>query len=155
MARKTKDVTITAEGRDKGRTYRIVEMSAYDAEKWAARALMAMGRAGVDISDEARAAGAAAIMASGVQALMTMHFEDAEPLLDDMFRCVKFKTDSGVVRDVQYGDEDGTGCELEEVATRLRLRSEVIELHTGFPITAVLSSLGAAAARTDDTTPIT
>src|SRR5271154_7008025 len=36
--RKQKDVTIVSAGRDKGKVFRITEMSAYDSVKWSRRA---------------------------------------------------------------------------------------------------------------------
>ncbi len=45
MARKTKDLVI-ADGRDKGKTFVITEMSVIDADNWANRALLAMLRGG-------------------------------------------------------------------------------------------------------------
>jgi hypothetical protein len=143
LARKTKDIQIALEGRDNGKTFRITEMPAVQAEKWAARALLAMSRSGVEIPEEAMSAGAATLLAAGLRSFTSMAFEDAEQLLDEMFGCVEFVTSSGIVRGLI--DDD-----IDEVATRLFLRGEVIEIHTGFSVTATLSTLGAAArARAD------
>jgi hypothetical protein len=141
MARKTKDVTITLDNRDAGKTFRITEMPAVQAEKWAARALLAMSRSGVEIPEDALSAGAATLLAAGLRSFTSMAFDDAEQLLDEMFQCVQFVPDTSkplVVRPLI--DDD-----IDEVATRLLLRGEVIEIHTGFSVTATLSSLGAAA----------
>lgn len=141
MARKQKDVTIALEGRDAGKTFRITEMPAVQAEKWAARALLAMSRSGVDIPEEAMSAGAATLLAAGLRSFTSMAFEDAEQLLDEMFGCIQFVPDPAR-KDVTRAliDDD-----IDEVATRLFLRGEVIEIHTGFSVTATLSTLGAAA----------
>lgn len=145
--RKTKLLTLPgvpsdASGqRDNGKTFLITEMSAVKAEKWAQRALLAITAAGVDIPPEVIAMGAGAVMAAGFRALMTMSFADAEPLLDEMLECVTFVPDRkrpDVVR--PFDAED-----IEEVTTLLTLRSEVIEVHTGFSIAAALSKLGTAA----------
>jgi len=140
MARKTKDVTIAlAEAnRDNGKTFRITEMPAVQAEKWAARALLAMSRSGVEIPEEALSAGAATLLAAGLRSFTSMAFDDAEQLLDEMFACIEFVSSSGVVRALIEDD-------IDEVSTRLFLRGEVIEIHTGFSMTATLSTLGAAA----------
>ena len=53
MARKTKRVTITAEGRDKGKTFLITELPADQAERWAIRALLALIQSGAVISEDA------------------------------------------------------------------------------------------------------
>jgi hypothetical protein len=142
VARKVKDVTITLNNRDTGKVFRLTEMPAVQAEKWAARALLAMSRSGVEIPEEAMSAGAAALLAAGLRSFTSMAFEDAEQLLDEMFACIQIVTTSGVVRALI--DDD-----IDEVATRLFLRGEVIEIHTGFSVTATLSTLGAAAKATD------
>jgi len=46
MARKTATVTISAEGRDKGKTFFLTEMSAERSEEWGERALLALVRGG-------------------------------------------------------------------------------------------------------------
>lgn len=147
MARKTRDVTIAlGDGnRDNGKIFRLTEMPAVQAEKWAARALLAMSRSGVEIPEEAMAAGAATLLAAGLRSFTSMAFEDAELLMDEMFACIQFvdPTNRAVTRALI--DDD-----IEEVATRLFLRGEVIEIHTGFSVTATLSTLGAAAKAKDN-----
>lgn len=137
MARKTKDVTITLDNRDNGKVFRLTEMPAVQAEKWAARALLAMSRSGVEIPEEAMTAGAATLLAAGLRSFTSMAFEDAETLLDEMFACIQ--SVHGPVARALIEDD------IEEVTTRLFLRGEVIEIHTGFSVTASLSKLGAAA----------
>lgn len=143
MARKVKDVTIELANRDTGKVFRLTEMPAVQAEKWAARALLAMSRSGVEIPEEAMSAGAATLLAAGLRSFTSMAFEDAEQLLDEMFACIQIVTPSGIVR--ALFDDD-----IDEVSTRLFLRGEVIEIHTGFSVTATLSTLGAAAKATAD-----
>lgn len=149
--RKHKTMVIDAEGRDKGKAFLIVERSAYDAEKWATRSLMALGRSGIDVPPEALQAGALGLLLVGVEAFKRMPFEDAEPLLDEMLECVSFVPDPGKVdpstgrpfsRPLMRGD-DG---DIEEISTLLKLRSEVLQLHLGFSLTATLSDLAAMAA---------
>jgi hypothetical protein len=142
--RKTKLVRITDEGRDKGKTFLLTEMAAPRTEKWAARALLAIANAGVDIPPEVLRMGVGAVIAAGFRALTSMAFADAEPLLDEMMQTVVVVPDPkrpDVVRALD--DED-----IEEVATILKLRGEVIDLHTGFSIAAYLSNLGQAARMT-------
>lgn len=146
MSRKTTTVTIAMDqesNRDRGKTYLLTEMSATDAERWAARALLGMGRTGLEVPPEFMDAGMAGLAAVGIRALGTMAFHDAEPLMAEMMACVQFVPDSSrpdVVRSLVETD-------TEEVATRLRLRSEVIELHLGFSIADALRKLGASAKR--------
>lgn len=129
MSRKTIDVTISEEGRDQGKTFQIREMSAMRAERWAMRALLAVGRSGADLPEGIAAGGMRSIAMIGIQAIMQMDFADAEPLLDEMLECVFVKPnpkDPNVVRPLMVDDD------IEEVATLLRLRQEILELHTGF-----------------------
>ena len=133
--RKTEIVTIPLEGRDKGKSFLITEMGAVQAERWATRALLAMGRSGVEVPDEMRGAGMAAIAIYGLRALARLAYEDAQPLLDEMLRCVKFVPNTGAnfARDLLI-TEDGESDDIEEVQTLLYLRSKVFELHTGFSL---------------------
>lgn len=128
--RKEATIVIGTEGRDKGKIFALTEMPAYQAEKWAFRALQAAVKAGVDIPDNIARQGMAAVAAIGIQALAGMNFGDAEPLLDEMFQCIK------IIRDPRHPevklpllDDD-----IEEVWTRIHLRREVIALHTNFSL---------------------
>lgn len=148
--RKTKIVTIDAEGRDKGKSFLITEFPAMRVEKWAARCLLALSRAGVEVPDEAVDAGAAAILSAGLSAFRQMKFDDAEPLLDEMMECASFVGDANGLKDPVTGLPLGVRAlqpdDIEEVATLLRLRGEIFEIHTGFSLGAALSTFGAAMA---------
>lgn len=152
MARKVKDVTIDTPGRDLGKTFRITEMNPRKGEKWAGRVLFAAAKSkGVDDAEAngMALAGMAGLATLGVRSLTSIPWEDAEPLLDEMLTCVSFVPDPGRVDQttmLPYARpliEDGE--DIEEVGTLLSLRSEVIELHTGFSPAVFLSKLGAAA----------
>lgn len=69
MARKETFITIDAAGRDQGKVFYIKEMSASQAEWWALRALMAMGRGGVEIPENLRSMGIAAMAVEGLKAI--------------------------------------------------------------------------------------
>ena len=128
MARKTLIVVIDAAGRDLGKAFLIREMPASQAEKWAAKAFLGMARSGVEIPADIAEAGLAGIASIGIKALGGMRYEDAEPLLDEMFQCVSFLPDPvkpAIVRGLVEDD-------IEEVATRLRLRKEIFNLHVDF-----------------------
>lgn len=149
MARRTKVVTIDAEGRDRGKSFLITEMAPRKAEKWAARVLFAIAKGGGDDreAEEVAASGMAGLAAVGLRSLTRVDFPDAEPLLDEMLECVAFVPDKTRL-DQTTGQpyframiED----DVEEVSTLLALRSEVIEIHLGFSPAAFLSTLGAAA----------
>lgn len=136
MPRKTKIVTIDQQGRDKGKHYLITEMSASQAEKWATRAFLALAHSGVEVPQNLVDAGFAGIAVLGLRSLIGLQFEEAEPLLDEMFSCVQFIPDirqQNVVRPIKEEADD-----LEEVATRVQLRTEVFELHVGFSIADAL-----------------
>ncbi len=152
MARKTKLVTIEADGRDKGRSYFLTEMAPRQAEKWATRALLAFAKTGhtempEDFRETLQHAGMAGLAAIGIRAITSVGFDDAEPLMDEMMGCVTFvpdptKLDQATRLPIIRGlIED----DIDEVSTLLLLRSEVMELHLGFSIAAFLSRLGAAA----------
>jgi hypothetical protein len=129
--RKTKTVIIDTEGRDKGKHYLITEMSSGNAETWGLRALSAMARSGVEIPADIANAGLVGLKLLGLRAFLSMPFQDAVPLFAEMMTCVAFIPDPSrpmVFRSPPWDDD------IEEVATRLLLRSEVIELHTGFSI---------------------
>lgn len=132
--RKSIDLTIEAAGRDKGKVFRITEMSAVRAEKWAAKALLALISSGLEIPDSVAAAGMAGIATMGSGMLTgSIAFETVEPLLDEMMTCVQI-VEPQIVRSPTEDD-------FEEVATLLFLRSEVLRVHTGFSMTERISGL--------------
>ena len=128
MARKQLDITISAEGRDKGKMFQITEMPASKAEKWAIRTMLALGKSGVEIPDNLQAQGMAGIASLGVRALTSLNFEDAEPLLAEMFDCVKCVPDPTRPEVTRALIED----DIEEVSTRLSLRKDILSLHIDF-----------------------
>lgn len=142
MARKTITVTIDAAGRDQGKAFFIREMPASQAELWAAKAFLAMARSGIDVPDNVASAGLAGIASFGFRALAGMNFADARDLLAEMFACVQIIPDPsrpGVIRDLIEDD-------IEEVATRLRLRKEVFGLHVDFSLAGALQTSASASA---------
>lgn len=128
MARRSVTVRIDAEGRDKGKAFLLTEMPATRAEKWAIKALLAISRSGADLPDGFDSLGMAGLARVGIGALLKLPFEDAEPLLDEMFACVQAipdPTNASVIRSLIEDD-------IEEVSTRIKLRFELLKLHTGF-----------------------
>lgn len=148
--RKTQIVTITAEGRDRGKHFLLTEMDAMRSEKWAMRALLAMGRSGIDVPDDILTSGAIGILGAGLSSIAKLPFEEAEPLLNEMLSCITFIPDPSK-RDVMNPerpisrplilDEAMGDADIQEVATLVQLRKEVAELHLGFSLTAGLSML--------------
>lgn len=131
MARKVLDYRIDSEGRDHGKLFRITEMPASQAEKWAIRALMALGVSGVDVPDNVRESGAAGLVSmlhTFLESAARMPFDVVEPLLDEMMGCIEFIPDEnnkGMTRRLVESD-------IEEVATRFRLRMATLKLHADF-----------------------
>jgi hypothetical protein len=136
MARKTKVVQIDEEGRDRGKIFVITELPASQAERWATRALLALARSGVDLPNNIASAGMAGIAIAGFQALAHIKFEDLQPLMEEMFTCIRIQRDPKHPEMTFPLLED----DIEEIATRLNLRAEVFTLHTGFSIPGVQSN---------------
>jgi len=112
--RKVIDVTITEDGRDKGKTFVLTEMPASQAEKVGQRMAFAMALA-ASSGDASR----------------------LEALMDEVMRCVQVRPDPARPEIIRPLVED----DIEEIETRVRLRREVAELHTGFFAIESLSNL--------------
>ena len=136
MARNEKTYTVTEEGRDNGKVFLIREMPASQAETWAIRALMAISKNSPDVlenamnmdADDAAAMGMAGIASLGFKALGSIPFADAGPLLAEMMDCVQFIPDPTKPNVVRRLIED----DIQEIKTRIKLRMEVLKLHTDF-----------------------
>ena len=136
--RRTKEITIEAEGRDKGKKFLITEMSSFAAEKWAARAFNMILASGMEMPDGAANAGMAGL--AGVAGSMVMSgfnglpWNLVEPLLDEMMTCVSvcvpIRPEPG--RPTTFRGLLESAEDIEEVVTRLQLRKEIMELHLGF-----------------------
>jgi hypothetical protein len=126
--RKTTNITIQDEGRDKGKVFVITEKSAIEADKWGIRALLALSKSGVPIPPEFMEMGIIGVLAVGIHRLAGVSFGDLEPLLDEMLTCVQVIPTAerpDIVRKLLPDD-------IEEVKTLQTLRMEVFRLHTGF-----------------------
>lgn len=137
MARREVIITIADEGRDKGKVFVITELPASRAEAWAIRAMLALTKSGVDLPENIEGAGMAGIFALGMKALGGLDAADALTLLNELFMCVRHRPNPEKPEIVRNLIED----DIEEVKTRMKLRMEVLELHTGFSVTAALSKL--------------
>lgn len=124
MARRTKVLKIDdAKSRDHGREYLITEMPSEQAEWWAFQVLQALLGADSEIDFNAPLE---EVARQGLGALGKLSPERAKPLFDQMIECVSTKLPgSNESRPLLPGD-------IEEVTTRIMLRKEVLELHTGF-----------------------
>ena len=137
MARKTKLVTITAEGRDNGKGFFLTEMPAVQTEKWAARALLALTSSGVELPEgfDARTASSAQLVSVGLEAFGKAKWDLIEPLLDEMMSCVQYVGNPEKSPDVKLAMSSVPDA-IEEVSTLLTIRKELLELHLGFSLAA-------------------
>lgn len=127
MARKELFYTET-KGRDAGKVFYIREMSAAQAEWWAIRAGMAMARSGVDLPDNFADMGIAAMAGTGLKMVSQIPPAEAKPLLDELMECVQCVPDTANQNIKRRLIDD----DIEEIATRLKLRAEVFKLHVDF-----------------------
>lgn len=128
MARKTSTYTVLDEGRDKGKSFLLTEMSAAKAEDWALRALLALSAAKAELPDDAPTLGMAGLAEIGVKKLLALPFDSLKPLMDELMECVKVIPDPHrpqVQRPLIEND-------IEEVVTRFKLKWEVLQLHIDF-----------------------
>lgn len=149
MARKELMLTIDTPGRDVNKTFYIREMSATKAERWATRALLALLKSGVEVPEDIASAGLAGVAAMGLRAFGGIDFADAEPLLAEMMSCAQIVPDISRPQVKRALIED----DIEEVTTLLRLREEVLSLHTGFSLRDFRLRLTAANQQTVESSP--
>jgi hypothetical protein len=127
------EVFVATEGRDKSKRFLITEMPALKAERWAIRALMALARSGVEIPDDAKGAGMAALAHAGLKALHSMTFDEVQPLLDEMWSCVQVIPNPQLPEFVRpLVMHEAEGDDLEEISTIWTLRERIFRLHTDF-----------------------
>jgi hypothetical protein len=134
MPRRIVTVTIRAEGRDVGKQFILREMPAEQAEAWGTRALLAIVRGGgPNVTEETVSMGLAGLAVLGIGSLGAVQYEELKPLLKEMMECVTLQTPSGVERALNGQDD------IEEIATLLQIRKELLELHVGFSLASVAS----------------
>jgi hypothetical protein len=139
MARKEATITIDTAGRDQGKTFKVKEMSALQAEKWATRALLALLKSGIEIPDDIAAAGLAGVAAMGIRAFGGLDYRDAEPLLEEMMTCCSYLPNINQPLTALTGPS--MLGQIEEVSTLLRLREGVLSLHLNFSLSDYRSKL--------------
>lgn len=148
--RNTKIVSID-DGRDKGKSFLLTEMSAFRAEKWAARVLCAVVNSGMPMPDEMVGSGMAGIAAIGIPQVLNFRFGEFEPLMDEMLTCIQTMPDRHDPAHVLPLDER----DIDDLTTILKLRKEVLILHLGFlppevrsKLTSVIQQMGSRSAPT-------
>jgi len=152
MARKTLNVAITEDGRDKGKVFVLREMPAMQAEWWFVRLVAALANAGAKVPEEVLFAGAAGFasmlptlqnsLVVAIRAIQGLDVHAVKPLLDEMTPLISFQP-PGVPKPPEQPLFPGEPCQIEEVATLLKLRFELIQLHVGFSLAAAASTTGA------------
>lgn len=146
MARKELRVTITAEGRDRGKMFVLREMPADQGERWAFRTLLALSRGGIDLPQGMFDGGFAGLatmlpyfLVIGLRSLHGAQWNEFEPLLEEMMGCVQYQPPGGAPVQQLF---PGENSQIEEVATRVKLRQEVVQLHVGFLLADALATSG-------------
>lgn len=157
MARKEITFTVTTNGRDKGKQFKITEMAARQAEEWAIRVACAMMSTGVSVPDNVisvatslakekpkeedvaaiaiyesvMASGMIALAKFGATALAKIPFNESKPLMDELMSCVQYVAGPtiSIPLDVTH---------IEEASTYFRLKVETLKLHVSF-LTATAS----------------
>lgn len=128
MARKESRYRVEDEGRDKGKVFLLREMPASQAERWALRAFLAISRSGVDLPEEAAQSGFAGLASYGISLIGKLPFDEAQALMNEMFDCVSRIPDPDKSDFTRSLVED----DIEEIATRVKLRVAVFKLHADF-----------------------
>jgi hypothetical protein len=130
--RKTKEIVITADGRDKGKRFFVTEMFAWDWCMWTTRAALAVSRSGGNVPAGILQQGMAGIVSFGLQALTACQWEDAKPLMEEIFATVQQRPDNRPGKHlvtINLRAED-----IAEPATIYRLFEEVVSLNLGFSL---------------------
>lgn len=133
MARRTETLVIQAEGRDKGKSFLLTEMSAWDATMFGAKALLVLTNSGATVPDSTM--GMAGLAMAGMQALEKLAFAQLEPLLRELIQCVQYVHKPG------HPPQDARE-NIEEPATYLVLFRAVFVLHTGFSVAGSTPTTG-------------
>ena len=149
MARRTEEFKVEAVGRDKGKIFLLTEMSAFAAEKWAAKALLALMKSGVDVPDDIANSGTAGLASIAMAAFGGVPPESLIALLDEMMSCVQCIPDPRNPLSVRKLVEE----DIEELVTLFEIRKRLLDLHLGFSLAAKLSKSPASAA-VEPTSPI-
>ena len=143
MSRETKDVNVPVfpgtRDRDLGKMFRITEWPAATAEHWGMRMILAANSGSGQLPLNLAGLGMEGIAIIGINTFLRGNVmpETLIPLLDELLSCVKFVRDpSKPLITSEIGEND-----IEEVATRLWLRGEVLTLHLNFSVSAALSAL--------------
>lgn len=138
--RRVETLTVEFDGRDKGKSFNINEMPAYQAEEWFTRAVMLLAKSGLEVPPDIMDRGAMAFvaMAAGlaIGGLSKCNFEEVRPLLQQMMECVEYVNPAAPDMPIK-------GYlmlqQIEEPRTILWLREKIISLHLNFSLGGYVS----------------
>jgi hypothetical protein len=125
--------------RDKGKLFRLTEWDADKAERWGMRMMLAGNKSSGQLPLNLSGIGMEGIAILGINTFLRADIvpETLVPLLDELLECVQYVADPAkpdVLSKLLPGD-------IQEVATRMWLRGEVLSLHLNFSVGAALSAL--------------
>lgn len=146
--RKTKILPVPSwpDNRDSAarRVYLITEWPAARAERWGIKMFIALKGTGTEVSESVARLGMVGVAIVTLNAFMRASIDPdvLVALLDEMMECVQ------LIRDPKHPEVPSklaVDDDIEEVQTRMWLRSEVIKLHTGFsPADALFALISAS-----------
>lgn len=141
MTRRTAQITITREGRDKGAIVCLEEPPVGPETEWLMRAGMLLARSGVDVPADILHHGVTGFVALGVGTIMTglgkAPWAEVKPLLDELLQCVTgFQPPTG--REIVTGGWTLYMLQIQEPATIMQIYEEVLSLMVGFSVAAEL-----------------
>jgi len=149
MSRKSLRVTIDAEGRDKGKAFVLHEMPSDQAERWFIRLVLALANAGAKVPEEILFGGAAGFaemlptlrnsLVVAIRAIQGLDHRDVRELMEEMTPFIKWQP-PGMPAPPEQDIFPGDNAQIDEVATWIKLRFELIQLHVGFSLAAAAST---------------
>jgi hypothetical protein len=124
MARKTCNLVIDEEGRDRGKIFVLTELPALDIERWTVRLILALGKNGISLPDVQVDSGFAGIAGILWVLIAQISATEADALMATMLEGLKIN-EGKIIRDVMPDD-------IEEPETLLQIRMAWVDLHAGF-----------------------
>lgn len=126
--------------RDLGKIFVITEWPAARAERWGLEVMFAANKGGGELPLSLAGLGMEGIAILGINTFLRGNIESGVliPLFDQLIECVR------IVRDPKKPDvitDLVPDADIEEVATRMWLRSEVLSLHLNFSVGAAFRAL--------------
>jgi hypothetical protein len=125
--------------RDIGKIFKLTEWPAAKAENWAFRMMLSANKGAGELPLNLAGIGMEGIAILGINTFLRGNIDPGMliPLLDELLECVQYARDKAkpeIIDKLQESD-------IEEVATRMWLRGEVLALHLNFSVSAALSAL--------------